>query len=511
MEEKIQEKEFNSSLKLIAKSSFIVLIGLLISKILTYLYRITIARTFEPSAYGLFSIAVIFVSIFTTFAALGFDSGLLRFISLYRGSKELNKSRYLFRFSFKVIFVISLLFGLLLFLLSNFIAIEIFKNPALSILLKYSSLFIPAFSLLGIFFSSLKAYEKIGWYSFLSNILLLFLQLILLIVLIHLNVGQTSIIFSYLLGYLGVFFMSILICKFQIPEIFFKTNINKEEKLKVRKEFLSYSIPILFLSLSPILFSSIDSFFIGYFLNADKVGIYNAATPIAALLLVVPNLFIQLFLPLITKEFSKGNKEVIKQLSKQVSKWIFTINLPIFILLILFPGAIINILFGAEYIAAENALRFLSIGVFFYSCFSTISQNLLSMAGKSKTISLNMLICILVNLGLSPVLTPKLGIEGAAIATMTAYLCLGILDIVQASRKTSIIPIRRKMFGIFLVSLIPTAILLILRGIIEINILSIILLTIFFFLLFFTLILITKCFDKNDIMILKSIKRRLNL
>jgi O-antigen/teichoic acid export membrane protein len=509
MEEGQKEKELNHSLKLIMKSSFIVLIGIFISKVFTYLYRVIIARTFEPSAYGLFSLAVIFVSVFSTIAALGMDSGILRFISLYRGKKEIDKSRYIFRFSFKVVFLSSILFGILLLLFSKFIAVEIFKNESLSLLLQYAGLFMPALSLIGIFLSALKAYEKIGWYSFLLNILVLFLQLTILIILLLFKAGENSIIFSYLLGYTGVFFISILVCKYQIPEIFSKSILTSKEKLNVRKEFFSYSLPIVFSGLSIILFTSIDSFFIGYFLDAGEVGIYNAAIPIAALLLVIPGLFTQLFFPLITKEFSKGNKEVIEQLSKQVSKWIFTLNLPFFILFILFPGAIINILFGAEYLAAENAFRFLSIGVFFYSSFSIISENLLSMAGKSKTILFNTLVSIILNITLSIVLTPKLGIEGAAISTMVAYICIGALNLIQSARKVKIIPIRRKMFSILFISCIPTTTLFFLRSLIKINILSIIFLAIFFFLLFFVLILITKSFDKNDIMILSTIKKKI--
>jgi O-antigen/teichoic acid export membrane protein len=504
-----QERGFDHSLKLITKSSLIVLIGIFLSKLITYIYRIIIARTFEPNAYGLFSIALIFISIFAMFAAFGLDSGLLRFVSLYRGKKETDKSRYIFKLSFKLIFVASLLLGLLFFLLSDFIAIEIFKDYSLSILLKYSSIFIPFIALVGIFWSILKAYEEIGWYSFLSNILCLFLQLIILILLISLGVGTDSIIFSYLIGYGIIFFISLIICKYKIPEIFKKPNLNLNEKFAIRKEFFAYSLPIVLLGLFSILFSYADSFLIGYFLNAENVGIYNAAVPIAALLLIVPSLFTQLFFPLITREFSKGNKEIIEQLSRQVSKWIFVLNLPLLVLFVLFPGAIINILFGAEYLPAENSLRFLAAGIFFYSSFSIIPENILSMAGKSKIIMLNKLISVGINIALCITLIPKFGMEGAAIAIMTSYVCLGTLDMIQSIRKTGIIPLRRKMFRIVLVALTSAAILLILRGFIEINLVSIILLAIFFFLLYIVLILATKSLDKNDLMILKTIKLKI--
>ena len=67
------------------------------------------------------------------------------------------------------------------------------------------------------------------------------------------------------------------------------------------------------------------------------------------------------------------------------------------------------------------------------------------------------------------------------------------------------------MGRILLVSLIPTAILLYLKQVIEINLISIILLGTLFFLVYFVLIFITKSLDKNDLMILDLVKKKFNI
>ena len=146
----------------------------------------------------------------------------------------------------------------------------------------------------------------------------------------------------------------------------------------------------MFLGLVTVLFSSVSSFLLGYFKTAAEVGVYNVAFTIMELLGVVPALFLQLLFPLITREYSRGNHTLIKELTKQIGKWIFILNLPFIILTILFPEAIINILFGSAYIAAKTSLRLLSVGLFFYYI-SVISENLLSMAGKSKATLFNFL------------------------------------------------------------------------------------------------------------------------
>ena len=86
-------------LKLMAKSSIIVFIGLFLSKVLAYAYRIIIARYFGAEIYGLFSLALILITLFASFASFGLIDGLIRFVSFYRGKNQNDKIRYLFRYT----------------------------------------------------------------------------------------------------------------------------------------------------------------------------------------------------------------------------------------------------------------------------------------------------------------------------------------------------------------------------------------------------------------------------
>ena len=95
-----EQSKLDYSLSLIMKSSMIVFIGLLLSKIFTYLYRIIIARYFGPEVYGIFSLAFMVVGWFVAFFSFGLSEGLLRYIPFYRGKKEKSKINYIFKFSF---------------------------------------------------------------------------------------------------------------------------------------------------------------------------------------------------------------------------------------------------------------------------------------------------------------------------------------------------------------------------------------------------------------------------
>ncbi len=502
------KEELESGLKSIAKSSIIVFLGVFLSKIILYIYRIIIARYFGPEGYGLFSLALIIFSFFISLSALGLSEGIVRYISFFRGKKKSNEINFLFKTILIISLISSIFFGAILFFASDFIALTFFHSPELIILLKIFSFAIPLSVISVVYMNTLRAYENITSYSFNINIMQNLSRLLFLVFLIFLGIKSVNVIaISYVLGTAVLLLSGYLFCRYYLPEIFLPSSLEKDKKNKIIKEVLNYSWPLMFLGIIMSVFYWVDSLLLGYFRNITEVGFYNAAIPIVALFALVPELFMQLFFPLIVKQFSRKNNGLIKELSKQVGKWIFIFNLPLLILLLLFPGAIINILFGKEYIVAENALRILAFGCFFGS-FSPIFTNLLSMTGKSRTIFSIISSTFLINLILNLLLIPQYGLSGAAISTTCSSILLWAILMIKVKQTTDIFPFRRKLFKILIASIIPTIILLVYREIIRINILTLVLGLILFGSIYSILIFLLGGLDENDYLILNSFKNK---
>jgi O-antigen/teichoic acid export membrane protein len=508
----------DKSLKLLVKTSFIVLIGLVLSKILGYLYRIIIARHYGPEVYGLFSLAIMISGVVIAVSAIGLSEGSLRFISVYRGRKEVEKIKYLFRFSLIALTITGILSGLLLFFLADYISVTFFHNAALSIYLKIFGIIIPASTLSFPFMAALRAHEEIYWYSFIYNISQNTIKVLILGLFIFLGFNSNATSLSYLAGVFGMLVLSYLICRYKIPHIFENHNLTHDESGLLRKEVMSYSIPILFFGIIAMIFYWIDSFSIGIYKGATEVGFYNVAVPIAMALTIAPEIFMQLFFPMITKFYARNKIKLIEQLSKQVTKWILIINLPVFAIMIVFPGAIINIFFGSQYLVAENALRILAIGSLASSIFITSTQ-LISVIGKSKLVLMNIVIASLINLGLNTILVPmqkiwfienSLGLNGAALATLISVIILNLLFVYQSHKHLEIIPLKKKMINLFLIAAISTGLLFYLRTkFVSNNILTLLVLFLVFMITYITLILISKSLEDNDKKMIKTIFNKL--
>lgn len=504
---KERESGLNISLKILVKSSVWVFIGIFLSKILGYAYRIVVARYYGPEVYGLLALSLTILGWFTLFSLLGLDAGILRYLSLYSEKKDRTKAAYIVKYSLSLLLVTGIAAGILLFLFSDLIAEKIFSNSSLSIFLKLFSFTIPLTSIKTVFFPLLQVYGKYKAVLFASKILDPLVKVAGLVILIFIGINSTSVPISFLVSSIVVSLFAYFFYRIYLKQFF---KIKQKEDKKIVKEMFAYSLPLVFFTISMFLLHQEDSFMIGIIKGVEDVGFYNAAVPIAFLLMTSVSLFSFMFFPVITREYSKGKNKNVMQLSQQTGKWVYMIGLPLFILLMIFPGVFIKILFGEEYLVAINALRFLSIGAIFSSVFD-ISKMLLSMKGKSKLILKDILVALALNTILNLILIPAYGITGAAIATMISLISLSLIFAFQSWKILGIVPLRRKMINITLVALIPTGLLLLIKQFIEINLFALIVLGILFISIYVLLIMLTGCLDKNDKLILDLIKRKFSI
>ena len=499
--------QMKKSLKLLAVSSLIFLLGVFFSKVFTYLYRILIAREFGPEEYGLFSLATMILILLVAISSLGIPEGLVRYISFYRGKKNLQKVRILIQGSLAFLTLTSIIAALLLVFLTPWIAVSWFHTEKLIPYLYIAAITIPLFVLANLYLAVLRAFEKISSYSFILNFLQNFVKIAALAIFVMVGIKSFSIMLSYFLGIAAMFIVAFFtvrkLISLQLPS--FKKQVSSSYTLL--SEIFSYSWPLSLLSVASFILYWVDSFTIGYFRNPVDVGLYNVAVPLAALIMIVPDLIIQLFFPLVTKEYSRKNYGLIQELSKQATKWVFMVNVPLTLIIILFPGAIINFFFGSAYLGAEQSLQLLALGSLFGSL-SIIPSHLISMIGKSKVMLTNILIMLALNIILNIILVPIYGMVGAAFATMVIFICITIVYLIQCRYFLSFIPLRRKMIGISLLSLIPLGIIMFLKSFFVLTFFALILLGIVFVLIYLGVIILFRCLDKHDMFIIMSFLKK---
>jgi O-antigen/teichoic acid export membrane protein len=502
----LQKTETTKNLNILVKSSIFVLIGLFFSKVFSYVYKIIIARNFGPEAYGLFSLAFIIATLVATLASLGLSEGLMRYVSYFRGKNENKKIKTIIKKANLYSVFLSILCGIVLFFASDWIAVYIFNSGSLEVYLRIFSFAVPFMVLSSNYLAIIRGFEKIKELSFLSNILNNLLRVVLLISFILIGIGENSIGYSFTLAFVGLTFFSYGFAR-RLSK-YLVLNKKEIENKAVFKELWAYSLPLIFISILYSIFYWTDSIMIGALLDVENVGLYNAAATLAGFLAIAPEMFMQLFIPLISKSLSQKKGILIMNLTKQITKWIYAINLPVVVCLIFFPGVFLNIFFGAEYLVAENTLRILALGALF-SVFSGMFSGMLNIKMKSKRVLFVLILAGILNIILNFLLIPKYGINGAALATIVSWGLFAIILFFYIKKEYGSYPIKKDIIKISLINLIMISSLLFLERFIVPTLLNLILVGCFFILGYLVLIFLFGGFDENDLEIIKKIRKTL--
>jgi O-antigen/teichoic acid export membrane protein len=495
------------SLKKVVKGAGIFFIGTVVSRFITYFTRIFIARYFGPGDYGLFSLGIAVVGFVGVFGSLGFGAGVTRYISYYKSKNIEAKIKGVVVFSLSAVGSVSIVLGGILFLLSQKIAVIIFHNHELAILLKILAISIPFATLSSILNASFEGFQEIKYRVYTERVILNLLKLFLIVLFGVFGFGVVGIVLGYTLATVLTFFIAFYFLETRV------FSLRKTVKsLHIRMELLAFSLPLMLAGFLSTIMARIDTVMLGFFKSAVEVGIYNAAIPTAQILYIATSSLSVLFLPVITELYANGQKKPLELVYKTVTKWTFYINLPIVFIMVVFPFHLLNLMFGRDYMEGSLTLSILALG-FFLGTISFAPQYLLTMAKRTRSIFIISIGATLINVTLNFTLIPIYGIVGAAMATTGTYLVNSILLISYSWRIMGFSPFSPALLksvpgGFISMAVVYTFGKIILK---STSGYSLILMFILFFGLYSFLVLSWSGLQREDIEILKVIEKKSGL
>jgi O-antigen/teichoic acid export membrane protein len=404
------------TLNILAKAAGITAIGMFISKFISYLYRTVIARFVGPEAYGTLSLGIMVVSLGITISIFALGSAIQNYIPKYRekGNKEAVKGviSSAFRFSLPLSIVVSIA----MYTLSDWIALSLFNSPGLVQILKIFA-FVPPFAVIStLSLSTTKAFKTARYDVLVRRIFQNIVQLIAAVALIGLGFGIAGAAAGWLIGAIAAALIGFYYMEYKIGPFLLSS---KSKETNMRK-MLRFSYPLVMAGAIGTILGWTDTAFIGYFMEEESVGFYNAALPTAMLIMMPYQALATLAMPSMSEVMESKEKDLEKVL-KTLTRWTFMISFPMFILMALFSDQVLHILFGGDYTSAALSLTILTFG-YLYSTSVGHLDTVLKAMDKTKLLFKNSLINFFVNIGLNLLLIPKFGIAGGAAATAISII-----------------------------------------------------------------------------------------
>lgn len=389
--------------------------------IIVYLLAIFITKYYGAATYGRYSIIKSLILVLIIFNTLGLNTYAIKLashIKHYNGG--IFKSDFLKK-SYFILFLSSIVFTLILFLFKKEIAISIFNDKDLEVYLYY----FPAILLFSVFLNYnsnvLKGQGRVLAFSLVSSFLNNFIFISSIIIIYNWYSKNElylviSLLFSFVIAFLTSFF--------KIFPLKYSKVVTKLRYSNLLKE----SFPMMLSSSMIFIVFSVDTLMLGYFVSSEDVGIYRVITQISALNAIFLITFNAIVGPKISNLFSEGKNLEIKSLVFKSSKIIFYISLPILFIILIFSKDILHF-FGKEYLAGSSAIIILSVCQFIYAISGSVDL-ILNMTGKQKIFGKITVLTAIFNIILNFILIPKLGINGAAIATGISILLTNFLGLI---------------------------------------------------------------------------------
>jgi len=498
--------ELNDSTRKIARGTGIALVGVTSGLLFNFVTRIIIGRYCLQSNYGIFSLALAILTFAATLAGLGLYQGAPRYIAYFRGKEDTARIHTTISTSIKISSIAGIIFAFAIFFSAETIAIEFFHSPQLAMPLKIFATGIPFFVLLQVFTGIFRGFDRVKPQVIFRYFMLNTLFLIILVIAIAIHLPFIAVLYGYLAAIVITFVTLAIYSARKLPEL--TGSIDARDTKPIARELLLFSLPLMGVVMMHMVIGWTDTIMLGYFKTPEIVGLYNAAHPLAQSISVPLTALVLIYTPIATGLYSRNLMPELKRNYTISTKWLMFIVLPIFLVLFLFPGAVINLLFGASYIPAFATLRILSFGLIICNLLGPNGATLVAL-GHPRFLMWATMAAAILNIVLNILLIPPFGIVGAAAASAASLILLNIIRTVKLHSLCGAQPLSKNLLKPIIIC-VPLAFLIqaIAQRFLTINWWMLVLLFILYCGIYGLATLFTKSFDKEDIALLLEIEKR---
>ncbi|ETA69100.1 membrane protein involved in the export of O-antigen and teichoic acid [Methanolobus tindarius DSM 2278] len=416
--------------KKIAYNSGFLLVGRVVTKVISLLIVVYMARYLGSEDFGTYNFALSFVSLFTIISELGLHGIVIR-----ESSRNEDKSGSILGNSF---------------ILSSFLSIIAFFCSVLAIgLLDYSYdtqiiVIVISFGLLlgaslpyGIIYEISFKMKYSVFFSIASRVVFLL-----------------AIFFVMFKDYglMGVAIASVLadtVHKLLMYLFSFRIlRLNIKFDYDICKRLLRESLPLAFASLFGAIYFRIDIVMLSLISGNSDVGIYSGAYRLTEAFLFIPSSLMVSLFPLMSKYYKVSSESLIFTYLRS-TKYILIIALLIAILSSFYADFVILTIYGVQYLESIRVLQILIFASLIIAL-NFPSRELLVSIDKQKYVTLITIICAIINICLNYMWIIKYSYIGAAVATLVTEIVYWVF----AFYYIDFVPLK-SIFKIFYGTVIP--------------------------------------------------------
>ena len=421
------------------KSTIILIIGGIITKILGMLNKVIMARYLGTEGLGIYMMILPSFILFLNISSFGFPVAVSKLVS----EDDRNNKKLIFT---SIIFVLFINFLLMIFILfiAKYLSFNLLHEKRSYYAIMAISLVIPFASISGILRSYFFGRERMGPHV-ISHITEDIVRIIAMVIgvpfFMHKGV-EYAVCFAILTNIISEV-TSILILFFFLPKNFSLTRSDVKPSKIYLRDCLSISIPTtatrligsICYFLEPIILTGV-LLYVGY-PNSVIVREYGIISGYALPLILLPSFFSnaisQALLPVITKKYKMRDIAGVKRKIRQGIAYSLLIGIPLTIVLEMFPDKLLKLLYNTT--SGVSYIRFLA-PVCLLQYIQAPLASTLDALGMSKENFTSNLAGVLTRLVMLPLFSlTKIGMWGLIFSTSLNIVVVTMMNIKQVRKK----------------------------------------------------------------------------
>lgn len=378
------------------KDSILYFISKFVPSIISFITIFIFLKLMDAEDYGRYSIIIITLGLINIISSQWLRSSMIRFF--HENSKILNT---IITIQIIIIIILSILNVVFLNLIGSRIEIVICTTILLINLIifeflnnYYRTLIKPGIVLIG---------------NLLRNIF--FVGTLLIIINYKYNVSIVDALVSFTIGLIAANIYLLYFYKFNLS---FNINKNYVKKISI------YGLPLTISFALGVLLQNIDKYMITYMINVKSNGNYSLVYDFIhnSLYMVIGSLGMASLPRIIKQSNNKFNK---LEFNKYV-ELLYIVSIPLTFAFISISEDLSKVIRSYGYETSTNIIVLIIIATMIHGTNSFVYGQAIQLMQNTKVIYIPSIIAILVNVLLNIILLPNIGVLGAAISTLIAFI-----------------------------------------------------------------------------------------
>lgn len=442
--------ESHTHTRAVARGGALNLVGSIVYGIASFLLLVVLTRELGAERAGPAIVAIAAFTILSRFAELGGSTGLVRMISRDRALGQTERIAPTVVAAVVPVFVLGIAFGVLLWVLAPALA-QLFgageDMSEITRLLRILAPFMPFSAAYSVLVLGSRGFGVMWLQVWIEKILRACLMPIAVYAVIQAGGGAAGAIFAWAMTTLLALVATVVL---------FLRLIRTEDAHRsdepgppvafaaIARGFWIFTLPRAFGQAFNVAVLWFDTLFVSALIGATQGGIYAAGTRYLLIGTFIAEAIMQAVGPRVSGLLTLDKKDEAREVVQQTTTWQVAIIWPTYLLVGSFAAVLLRV-FGPDYVQAEAALVFLSLGML-VSCLGGPCDSVILMSGRSRQSMFNSTAELTINVVGNLIFVPIYGI-GAAGAVWAVTLVVGAgLPAIQATRRMGISPWSSPMF-----------------------------------------------------------------